>query len=37
LGVRETLSDISQTVADIFGIPKMKNGDSFKGSISNEK
>lgn len=37
LGARETLSDISQTVADIFGIPKMKNGDSFKGSISNEK
>jgi phosphopentomutase len=37
LGVRETLSDISQTVADIFGIPKMKNGDSFKASISNEK
>jgi len=37
LGIRETLSDISQTVADIFGIPKMKNGGSFKGSISNEK
>jgi phosphopentomutase len=37
LGVRETLSDISQTVADIFGIPKMKNGNSFKGLISNKK
>ncbi|MDR2351422.1 MAG: phosphopentomutase [Endomicrobium sp.] len=37
LGVRKTLSDISQTVADVFGIPKMKNGDSFKCSISNER
>jgi phosphopentomutase len=37
LGVRETLSEISQTIADIFGIPKMKNGNSFKCLISNKK
>ncbi|MDR3195705.1 MAG: phosphopentomutase [Endomicrobium sp.] len=37
LGTRKTLSDISQTIADVFGLPKMKNGDSFKSSISNEK
>ncbi|MDR1522398.1 MAG: phosphopentomutase [Endomicrobium sp.] len=30
IGVRDTLSDIAQTMADIFGLPKMNNGTSFK-------
>jgi phosphopentomutase len=33
LGIRETLSDIAQTIADIFGLPAMKNGKSFKKFI----
>jgi phosphopentomutase len=33
LGIRETLSDIAQTVADIFGLPIMKNGKSLKNLI----
>jgi phosphopentomutase len=37
LGIRETLSDISQIVSTIFGIPKMKNGNSFKNLISKER
>jgi phosphopentomutase len=36
LGIRETLSDISQTISAIFEIPKMKNGNSFKDLISKE-
>ncbi|MDR1926442.1 MAG: phosphopentomutase [Endomicrobium sp.] len=33
LGVRETISDISQTSADIFELPAMKYGKSFKNLI----
>jgi phosphopentomutase len=30
LGVRETLADTAQTIADIFNLPPQKNGTSFK-------
>ena len=33
LGIRKTLSDVAQTVADIFEIEQMKNGTSFKDEI----
>ncbi|MDR3253773.1 MAG: phosphopentomutase [Endomicrobium sp.] len=33
LGVRDTLSDIAQTIADIFKLSVMKNGLSFKNLI----
>lgn len=33
LGIRESLSDIARTVADIFELPEMKNGVSFKKLI----
>nr|WP_231941964.1 hypothetical protein [Candidatus Endomicrobium trichonymphae] len=33
LEIRETLSDIAQTIADIFGLPAMKNGKSFKNIL----
>jgi len=33
LGIRETLSDTAQTIADIFGLSAMKNGESFKNLI----
>lgn len=33
LGIRETYSDISATILDIFGIPKLENGTSFKNEI----
>jgi phosphopentomutase len=33
LGIRNTLSDIAQTIADVFKLQKMKNGASFKSSI----
>jgi len=33
LGVRETLSDIAQTISDVLKISAMKNGISFKNSI----
>jgi phosphopentomutase len=33
LGIRATLSDIAQTIADILELPTMKNGVSFKDSI----
>ena len=33
LGVRKTLSDVAQTIADIFEIERMKNGTSFKDEI----
>jgi phosphopentomutase len=34
IGVRDTLSDIAQTIADIFKLAKMKNGTSFYGIVS---
>ena len=33
LGVRDSLSDIAQTIADVFELPQMKNGESFKGQV----
>lgn len=33
IGIRETYSDISATILDIFGIPKLENGTSFKNEI----
>jgi phosphopentomutase len=33
LGVRETLADVAQTIADVFDYPEMKNGKSFKDMI----
>ncbi|MCL2145146.1 MAG: phosphopentomutase [Endomicrobia bacterium] len=33
LGIRESLSDIARTIADIFELPPMKNGKSFKRQI----
>ena len=33
LGTRKTLSDVAQTIADIFKIEPMKNGTSFKDEI----
>lgn len=33
LGIRKTLSDVAQTIADIFEIEPMKNGTSFKDEI----
>jgi phosphopentomutase len=33
LGIRESLSDIGQTIAEFFGLPKIKNGTSFLSSI----
>ncbi len=33
LGTRESLSDVGQTIADIFNLSKMKNGKSFKDEI----
>lgn len=33
IGTRETYADISATILDILGIPKLKNGDSFKNEI----
>ncbi|MDR2772847.1 MAG: phosphopentomutase [Elusimicrobiota bacterium] len=33
LGIRKTLADIGQTTADIFGMPQIENGTSFKGEI----
>ncbi|MDR0820400.1 MAG: phosphopentomutase [Endomicrobium sp.] len=33
LGIRETLSDTAQTIADIFGLPAMQSGKSFKNLI----
>jgi phosphopentomutase len=34
IGVRDTLSDIAQTIADIFKLAMMKNGTSFKPQTS---
>ncbi|MDR0617697.1 MAG: phosphopentomutase [Endomicrobium sp.] len=34
IGVRDTLSDIAQTIADIFKLAKMKNGISFYGIVN---
>ena len=33
LGIRKTLADVAQTIADIFEINPMKNGTSFKDEI----
>lgn len=33
LGIRDSLSDISQTIANLFNLNKMKNGKSFKDLI----
>ncbi|MDR3112843.1 MAG: phosphopentomutase [Endomicrobium sp.] len=35
LGIRESLSDIGQTLAEFFGLPKLKNGKSFLTAIIN--
>lgn len=34
LGVRRSLSDIAATIADIFGVEKPENGESFYGRLS---
>ncbi len=33
LGIRDTFSDIAATIADIFAIDKLENGESFKNEI----
>ena len=33
LGTRKSLSDVAQTIADIFELEPMKNGTSFKKEI----
>ncbi len=33
IGIRETYSDISATILDIFGLPELPNGKSFKNEI----
>jgi phosphopentomutase len=33
LGIRKSFSDLSQTLADFFSLPKMKNGESFLKEI----
>jgi len=33
LGIRSSLSDVGQTIADIFNLSKLKNGTSFKADI----
>lgn len=33
LGIRETYSDISATILDLFNLPKLENGTSFKNDI----
>ena len=33
LGIRETYSDISATILDLFNLPKLENGTSFKNNI----
>ena len=33
LGIRKTFADLGQTIADIFGIEKLRNGISFKKDI----
>ena len=33
LGTRETFADISATILDIFNLPKLKNGMSFRNKI----
>ncbi|MCL1972165.1 MAG: phosphopentomutase [Endomicrobia bacterium] len=35
LGIRDSLADIAQTIADMFELPEMKNGKSFKTAIVN--
>ena len=33
LGIRDTYADISATILDIFNMPKLENGISFKNEI----
>ena len=33
LGVRFTLADVAQTIAEIFQLPKMRNGTSFADEL----
>ncbi|MCD6551500.1 phosphopentomutase [Thermotoga sp.] len=33
VGVRETFADLGQTIADMFGVPPLENGTSFKSLI----
>ncbi|MGJ8453879.1 phosphopentomutase [Pseudothermotoga sp. U03pept] len=33
IGIRESFADFGQTIADIFGVKKLKNGESFKQLI----
>jgi phosphopentomutase len=33
VGIRETFADLGQTIADIFGVPPLENGTSFKNLI----
>ena len=33
LGIRNTFADISATILDIFNLPKLENGTSFKNEI----
>jgi phosphopentomutase len=33
LGIRQSLADIGQTVADVLGVARLQNGRSFKGEI----
>ncbi len=35
LGIRKTLSDVAQTIADIFELNPMQNGTSFKSNLYN--
>ncbi len=37
IGIRESFSDFGQTIADIFGVKKLKNGESFKQLILCQK
>jgi phosphopentomutase len=36
LGIRESLSDIGQTLAGFFGLPELKNGKSFLTAMIND-
>ncbi len=33
LGIRQTFADVGQTIADIFGVKGLKNGESFLGRL----
>lgn len=36
IGIRKTFADISATILDIFNLPKLENGTSFKDIIKNQ-